>query len=102
MVTIGMNYKIIPGKEEVFENAFKSVIKVMNEMEGHTQSNLYKDVNDSHSYLIVSDWNSEEAYKLLSIPINLPGSWTGGRKTFWPGGPVTPCIGNNRKFGSRG
>lgn len=63
MVTIGMNYKIIPGKEEVFENAFKSVIKVMTEMEGHTQSNLYKDVNDSHSYLIVSDWNSEEAYK---------------------------------------
>ena len=38
MVTIGMNYKIIPGKEEVFENAFKSVIKVMTEMEGHTQS----------------------------------------------------------------
>lgn len=63
MVTIGMNYKIIPGKEEIFENAFESVIKVMNEMEGHTKSNLYKDVNDSHSYLIVSDWNSEEAYK---------------------------------------
>lgn len=63
MVTIGMNYKIIPGKEEIFESAFKNVMKVMDEMDGHTRSNLYKDVNDVHSYLIVSDWNSEEAYK---------------------------------------
>jgi len=62
MVTIGMNYKIIPGKEEIFESAFKNVLKVMSEMEGHTKSALYKEVIDAHSYLIVSDWNSEEAY----------------------------------------
>ena len=62
MVTIGMNYKMIPGKEEVFENAFNSVLKVMEEMEGHSKSFLYKDVNDPQSYLIVSDWSSEEAF----------------------------------------
>ena len=49
MVTIGMNYKIIPGKEEIFENAFNNVLKVMSEMEGHTRSALYNDVNDAHS-----------------------------------------------------
>jgi heme-degrading monooxygenase HmoA len=62
MVTIGMNYKMIPGKEQVFEDAFAKVLKVMNEMEGHSESFLYKDVNDPQSYLIVSDWSSEEAF----------------------------------------
>ena len=62
MVTIGMNYKMIPGKEKTFEDAFTNVLKVMNEMEGHSKSFLYKDVNDPQSYLIVSDWSSEEAF----------------------------------------
>lgn len=62
MVTIGMNYKVISGKESVFEDAFRNVLKVMEEMEGHSKSFLYKDVNDVQSYLIVSDWNSEDAF----------------------------------------
>jgi len=53
MVTIGMNYKMIPGKEKIFEDAFSKVIDVMNEMEGHSKSSLYKDVSDPQSYLIV-------------------------------------------------
>ncbi len=62
MVTIGMNYKVIPGKESVFEDAFRKVLKVMEEMEGHSKSFLYKDVNDAQSYLIASDWNAEDAF----------------------------------------
>ncbi|GJL78296.1 MAG: hypothetical protein NPINA01_12850 [Nitrospinaceae bacterium] len=62
MVTIGMNYKMIPGKEQIFEDAFTNVLKVMEEMEGHSESYLYKDVNDPQSYLIVSDWSSEAAF----------------------------------------
>ncbi len=87
MVTIGMNYKIIPGKEEVFEDAFKSVIKVMNEMEGHTQSNLYKDVNDSHSYLIVSDWNSEESYNAFINSDKFAGVVDWGKENILAGRP---------------
>ena len=62
MVTIGMNYKVIPGKESVFEKAFNNVLNVMKEIEGHSASFLFKDVNDPQSYLIVSDWNSEDAF----------------------------------------
>ena len=87
MVTIGMNYKIIPGKEEVFENAFKSVIKVMNEMEGHTRSHLYKDVNDPHSYLIVSDWNSEEAYNAFINSDKFAGVVDWGKENILAGRP---------------
>jgi len=62
MVTIGMNYKMIPGKEKIFEDAFIAVLKVMEEMEGHSKSFLYKDVSDAQSYLIVSEWSEEKAF----------------------------------------
>lgn len=62
MVTIGMNYRILPGKEKIFEEAFNNVLNVMKEIEGHSKSFLFRDVNDAQSYLIVSDWSSEEAF----------------------------------------
>lgn len=63
MVTIGMNYKVIPGKGETFVNACNGVIRAMEDMDGHTKSFLYRDVADENSYLIVSDWESEDAFK---------------------------------------
>jgi heme-degrading monooxygenase HmoA len=62
MITIGMNYRVLPGKNQVFENAFAGVLKAMQEMEGHTQSHLFKGVADPNHYLIVSDWSSEDAF----------------------------------------
>ena len=62
MVTIGMNYKVLPGKEEVFEKARTGVIEAMNGIDGHEKSSLYKDVNDGQSYLIASEWGSEDAF----------------------------------------
>lgn len=63
MVTIGMNYQVLPGKEEIFEGAFKKVVELMRSMEGHTKTNMYRDITDAQSYLIVSEWASEEAYR---------------------------------------
>ena len=63
MVTIGMNYKVLPGKEATFERAFNNVLGAMAGMEGHTESFLFKDVNDPASYLITSKWTSEDAFK---------------------------------------
>lgn len=65
MVTIGMNYKVIPGKEETFEKAFNNVLNAMAEIEGHTESFLFKDVNSPASYLITSKWTSEDAFKVF-------------------------------------
>ena len=62
MVTIGMNYKVLVGKEETFEKACTGVIKAMNGIDGHKESFLYRDVNDGQSYLIASEWNSEDAF----------------------------------------
>ncbi|UCC29639.1 MAG: antibiotic biosynthesis monooxygenase [Phycisphaerales bacterium] len=62
MVTIGMNYKVIKGKEETFENAFNKVVKAMQGIEGHTRSHMFRDVNDSQHYLIMSQWSKKAAF----------------------------------------
>lgn len=62
MVTIGMNYKVIPGKAETFANACNGIIRAMDGMEGHSESFLYRDYNDENSFLIVSDWSDKGAF----------------------------------------
>lgn len=62
MVTIGMNYTVLPGKDSVFERAFKQVLQVMKDIPGHTESHLYKDVDKPMSYLIVSEWNDQAQF----------------------------------------
>lgn len=62
MITVGMDYRVVEGKEHTFENAFKGVLKVMQDMPGHAGSKLYRDVEDGRSYLIVSEWNDRQAF----------------------------------------
>lgn len=64
LVTIGMNYFVIPGKEKVFEDACANVIQTMDGIEGHEASSLYSQVGDGAPvYLIVSRWQDESAFK---------------------------------------
>ena len=63
MITVGMNYEVIEGKEEVFERAFRSVIEALNTAPGHTVSHLYKDIDSLRSYLIISEWDDQEAFQ---------------------------------------
>jgi len=62
MITVGMNYQVLPGKEPAFEKMFKSVLGVMQEIDGHTRSALYRDVDEPQRYLIISDWQDREAF----------------------------------------
>ena len=62
MITIGMNYEVLEGKQEVFENAFNKVVHAMRGIDGHGESFLYRDVNDSGRYLILSQWNDKSAF----------------------------------------
>jgi len=63
MVTIGMNYKVIPGKEGVFETAFRKVIKAMAGIAGHTATRMCRDIDDPQSYVILSDWSDRAAFE---------------------------------------
>lgn len=62
MVTIGMNYKVLEGKEEIFENAFRKVIKAMAGIDGHTQSRMCRDIDDHQMYVILSEWSDRDAF----------------------------------------
>ncbi|HIF93375.1 MAG: antibiotic biosynthesis monooxygenase family protein [Myxococcales bacterium] len=64
MVTIGMNYFVIPGKEQIFEDACTKVIETMRDIGGHETSSLYRQIGDAEPiYLIVSRWTEESAFK---------------------------------------
>lgn len=63
MVTIGMNYEVLEGKEPVFERAFAQVLKAMEGGTGHSKTDLYRNVSTPRTYLIVSEWSDESAFK---------------------------------------
>lgn len=62
MVTVGMNYHVIEGKQQDFETKFAAVLAALNAAPGHTNSTLWKDVSDGASYLITSEWSDEQAF----------------------------------------
>ena len=63
MITVGMNYEVLEGKEKIFENAFQAVLAAMNKMPGHKHSRLCRDVHKPGSYVILSEWESQESFE---------------------------------------
>ena len=55
MVIVGMNYHVIEGKQQDFENKFAAVLGALRAAAGHTNSTLWKDVSDGASYLFTSE-----------------------------------------------
>ena len=62
MITVGMDYVVREGKNEVFEAGFGRVLEAMSGMNGHVRSRLFKDVASPTSYLIHSEWETKEAF----------------------------------------
>ncbi len=62
MITVGMNYQVIEGKQQDFESKFAAVIDALEVADGHSSSKLWKDVADNASYLITSEWSDESAF----------------------------------------
>jgi heme-degrading monooxygenase HmoA len=69
MTTIGMHYEVKPGKEEEFERGFLGVLQLLKTLPGHVESHMYEDIESRGSYVILSQWESKEAYgRFLSSP----------------------------------
>ncbi|MCH9023348.1 MAG: antibiotic biosynthesis monooxygenase [Planctomycetes bacterium] len=62
MITVGMNYQVREGTQKLFEEKFDAVIEALRQATGHVRSNLYHDVNDECTYLIISEWSEEKAF----------------------------------------
>ena len=63
MITVGMNYHVIAGKQHLFEEKFQAVVGAIKSAPGHTSSILWRDVEDDASYLITSEWSDEQAFR---------------------------------------
>lgn len=66
MVTVGMNYQVLPGREKDFESVFIKVEEVMRGMDGHVKTFLYRNVSDPQSYVIFSEWSSKPAFEAFT------------------------------------
>jgi heme-degrading monooxygenase HmoA len=62
MITVGMNYHIIAGKETEFEAVFAKVIELMRSLDGHVDTHLYRDVHAPSSYVILSEWTEQARF----------------------------------------
>lgn len=80
MVTIGMNYRVLPGKEDAFVQMFNKVLEVMGAIDGHHHSALYADVNDPSSFLIVSEWTRKDAFDAFTRSDKFASVVTWGRE----------------------
>ena len=62
MVTVGMYYNVIAGKEGEFEDRFDEVLDALERQPGHVRSALYHQVKRPSTYAILSEWNSREEF----------------------------------------
>lgn len=62
MTTIGMHYDVLSGKENEFEKGFTAVAEHLRKVPGHLESKLYADVASPGTYLILSQWQTREAF----------------------------------------
>ena len=63
MITVGMYYEVIEGKESDFDEKFEVVANALDGSPGHVQSLLYQQVKKPNSYTIFSEWDSRDAFK---------------------------------------
>ena len=62
MVTVGMYYDVISGKESAFEERFEGVLEALAAQPGHVQTDLYHQVKQPRRYAIFSEWEAREAF----------------------------------------
>jgi heme-degrading monooxygenase HmoA len=62
MTTVGMHYDVIPGKERDFVEGFLKVLDHLKSVPGHVESHLYEDVQSKGSYVILSEWETQDSF----------------------------------------
>lgn len=61
MVTLGMDYHVLPGREEEFERLWADVTAALACQPGHVVSRLFREVQRPGTYLVWSEWSDREA-----------------------------------------
>lgn len=78
MLTVGLYYDVVPGRETDFEEYFKMVAAQLEKVEGYVSALLYKRVDAPNSYLIYSEWKSRESFDAFIRSREFSGAKEGG------------------------
>ena len=100
MVTIGMNYNVLTGKEETFEKAFNKVVKAMGGIDGHDETHLFRDTSDKQHYLVVSKWNSKPAFDAFIASDTFKNVTNWGKENILTGRPRHEVYGGDEAVGA--
>ncbi|HET8761139.1 MAG TPA: antibiotic biosynthesis monooxygenase [Nitrospiria bacterium] len=95
MITVGMNYEILEGKEQPFERKFALVLEAMSQTPGHSNTNLYRDVFRGRSYLIVSEWETRAAFNAFVQSDTFRSVTNWGRETILASRPRHEVYGDD-------
>jgi heme-degrading monooxygenase HmoA len=66
VVTFGLDYDVVPGRERQFERLAAGVVQALAGVPGHRRSRLYRDVLRPGSYLVRSEWESAGALRAFT------------------------------------
>lgn len=100
MVTIGMNYNVLPGKKETFEKAFNKVVNAMGGIDGHSETHMFCDINDPQHYLIVSLWSSKPAFDAFIASDTFKNVTNWGKEQILSGRPQHEVYGGDEPAGA--
>lgn len=67
MVTLGMSYRVVPGREEEFERVFDSVVEQLAAVDGHVRTRLLQacdgaSPDEGAEYVIQSEWRDRRSF----------------------------------------
>jgi heme-degrading monooxygenase HmoA len=88
MITVGMNYQVIPGKEQSFIDKFNAVIAALNQAAGHKHSVLWSDTAKASSFLITSEWDDEHAFQAFIHSEAFRNVTNWGKESILAGRPI--------------
>jgi heme-degrading monooxygenase HmoA len=88
VVTIGMNYRVLPDKEEIFESTFRKVLSSMKKIEGHSFSKMFRDIDEPNHYVILSEWNDRSAFDSFVSSETFRNVTNWGKEEILAGRPV--------------
>ena len=63
MITYGFQYDVKEDKRDEFLNISNAALTAMQTMKGHIMTKLLEDVNVKNSFMIYSEWETNEAFK---------------------------------------
>ncbi|MBC7475907.1 MAG: antibiotic biosynthesis monooxygenase [Candidatus Sericytochromatia bacterium] len=63
MLTFGLNYDVKPEHVEEFLKITRQVLNAMPSFEGHVHTVMYSDIDKPNSFMIYSEWESNEVFK---------------------------------------